>query len=362
MCWFGMNRLGGYTKRLITSSVLAPLPGQHLRFRTTGPRYFPPRGERQLARSVVVRTLCLAVAAACVASFAAACSGPQRPASSQCGPVGTERLVRRSAPERPAWITVAKESEGGFSWWTGRRSAAAALDGGVTDARLDAFRQVVEHMGLSVSVSHRDQRKDSNHEIDDLLVVLAEAKGSGWKERESYWEVFESCDDGGGVEYVHNVWMLVSVDEAQLKHFIEQERRKLTVTAALNVFSFTDGQAVTVRVSASREAYIYVIMENWAGETSLLFPNAYSSDNLVAPGRPGRIPDEKMEDAGVLFAASLPPDRTEVVEKVYILASCTPLSGRAPDQLMREFVSCLDSSRVHCCARKVLKYQIVEKQ
>lgn len=300
----------------------------------------------------------VAVVAAGVAAVTIACSGPRGIMESRCGLVGTERLVRRSASERPEWLTIAREASEGTSWWTGRRSAAPALDGGLTDARLDAFRQVVEHMGLSVSISHENKRTDSNHEIHDLLVVLAEARGSGWRESESYWEVFESCDEEGRVGYLNNVWVLMSVDEEQLRQFIDEDRKKLTVTAALNASSFTDGQTVTVRVTASREAYIYVIMENAAGETTLLFPNAYSSDNLVSAGRQLRIPDEKMADAGVLLAAALPPDWSETMEKVHVLASCAPMAGRTPDQFMRQFVSCLDSPRSHCCSTADLEYRI----
>ena len=301
--------------------------------------------------------LCWGLAAALLAG----CGAGSANLRETCGQPGRILNVDSSAPTRPDWMTAAPDRTGNLSWWTGRRTNGPALDGALTDARLDAFRQVVEHMGLDISVAYTDSRKDDTHEVRDLLTAVAGAEGSGWKEREGYWETFERCEADGSVSYVHDAWVLVSVDEAKVKTFIDRDRKRLRISAALNRTSFVAGEQVELTISTNRSAYIYLVAENACGETTLIFPNPYSTNNLVEAGHPLQIPDKSMGDAGVSLAATLPAGDRKVMETVHVLASCTPMSGSTPDRLTRQFVACLDSSGSHCCSTAELGYGVVAR-
>ena len=56
-------------------------------------------------------------------------------------------------------------------------------------------------------------------------------------------------------------------------------------------YTYATGEDVQVFVETSKDAYVTVLNVDPAGETTVLFPNQYRSDNFVAAGRAVKVPD-----------------------------------------------------------------------
>ena len=56
-------------------------------------------------------------------------------------------------------------------------------------------------------------------------------------------------------------------------------------------YTYASGEDVQVFVETNKDAYVTVLNVDPAGETTVLFPNRYQSDNFVAAGRALKVPD-----------------------------------------------------------------------
>ena len=66
-------------------------------------------------------------------------------------------------------------------------------------------------------------------------------------------------------------------------------------------YTYASGEDVQVFVETSKDAYVTVLNVDPAGETTVLFPNRYQSDNFVPAGRTLQVPDR---DAGFRIVVS----------------------------------------------------------
>ena len=60
-------------------------------------------------------------------------------------------------------------------------------------------------------------------------------------------------------------------------------------------YTYASGEEVHVFVETNKDAYVTVLNVDPAGETTVLFPNRYQSDNRVAAGRTLQVPDPAAE-------------------------------------------------------------------
>ena len=60
-------------------------------------------------------------------------------------------------------------------------------------------------------------------------------------------------------------------------------------------YTYASGEEVQVFVETNKDAYVTVLNVDPAGETTVLFPNRYQSDNRVAAGRTLQVPDPAAE-------------------------------------------------------------------
>ena len=66
-------------------------------------------------------------------------------------------------------------------------------------------------------------------------------------------------------------------------------------------YTYASGEDVQVFVETNKDAYVTVLNVDPAGETTVLFPNRYQSDNFVAASRTLQVPDR---DAGFRIVVS----------------------------------------------------------
>ncbi len=138
---------------------------------------------------------------------------------------GHEKIVESTGSDRPDWLTHVPDDEDGKMFFRGFKTKAVTLEGGATDARENAARQVlemIEQRGRADYSSVRVERgipetdEDIGSIIEDGLKILAENVVRGVKEQESHFEKIEVFT-GSGVKYYYNVFSLVSIPEADYR-------------------------------------------------------------------------------------------------------------------------------------------------
>lgn len=101
------------------------------------------------------------------------------------------------------------------------------------------------------------------------------------------------------------------------------------VEITLNRSRFVDGDEAVIKVTSTREAYIYLYNVDMSWNATLMFPNVYAEDNKVAAGKPFTYPPEDMKRAvGAKVVAALPENTEVSAELLRVIASKTPLPDR----------------------------------
>jgi len=147
-------------------------------------------------------------------------------------PEGEEKIIDRSSPSRPSWITTPPKDTEEFYFSVGVKTSSPTLEGGETDARMDAGRKFVERLfGVEFAGMYKGIRKNYEKEIYDEITGKSKGKVSGARVREVYWERYQRWDKGK-VSYGYNVWVLIEISKAVTKKVLEEELKKMNSSIA----------------------------------------------------------------------------------------------------------------------------------
>ena len=91
-------------------------------------------------------------------------------------------------------------------------------------------------------------------------------------------------------------------------------------------YTYASGEDVKLFVKTSKDAYVTVLNVDPAGETTILFPNQYQSDNLVRANRVLEVPDSASQSRIVVTG-------TTGTELVKVIASTQPIKPFEAQQL-----------------------------
>jgi hypothetical protein len=161
----------------------------------------------------MLRTLTLVALAA---MLAAGCSSHKLTA------IGSERVVERSGG-KPDWTVEIPEESDEFYYFRGFKTGALSLEDGLTDARSNATRQVLEMIQARGLVDYKkarvenglaETRDDVGSVTEDGLKILSKTVASGVKELESYTEKVERYTPNG-IRYFWNVYTLVRYPKSE---------------------------------------------------------------------------------------------------------------------------------------------------
>ena len=155
----------------------------------------------------MLRTLILIVLAGVIA---AGCS------SNKLTSVGSEKIIERSG-DKPNWVKKIPREDDEYFFFRGFKTGALSLEDGLTDARSNATRQVLEMIQAQGLIDYKkarvetglaETREDVGSVTEDGLKILSRTVASGVKELESYTEKVERYTPTG-VRYFFNVYTLV---------------------------------------------------------------------------------------------------------------------------------------------------------
>lgn len=145
-------------------------------------------------------------------------------------PEGEEKIIDRSAPSRPSWITTPPKEDDEFYFSVGVKTSSPTLEGGETDARMDAGRKFIERLfGVEFAGMYKGIRKNYEKEIYDEITGKSKGKVSGARVREVYWERYQRWAKGK-VSYGYNVWVLLEISKSATKKALEEEVKKMNST------------------------------------------------------------------------------------------------------------------------------------
>ncbi|HEA47144.1 MAG TPA: hypothetical protein ENH97_01895 [bacterium] len=158
-------------------------------------------------------------------------------------PIGHQKVVETSG-SRPNWITVIPKAKKGMMFFRGIKTRAPNLDGGLTDSRMHAARQVAEMVETKANVDYENARleygipmddKDIGTVIRDGLIMLSDAMIQGVKEKELYYEKVEEVVPEG-VTYFYNCYILMTISEQDYRRIASQviNRQKAKARAMKN--------------------------------------------------------------------------------------------------------------------------------
>ncbi|MBW7995506.1 MAG: hypothetical protein FVQ81_02820 [Candidatus Glassbacteria bacterium] len=155
----------------------------------------------------MLKTLSLIILAGVIA---AGCSSHKLTA------IGSERLVESSG-NKPGWIKKIPGESDEYYFFRGFKTGALSLEDGLTDARSNAIRQVLEMIQAQGLIDYKkarvetglaETRDDVGSVTEDGLKILSKTVANGVKELESYTEKVERYTPGG-IRYFFNVYTLV---------------------------------------------------------------------------------------------------------------------------------------------------------
>ncbi len=182
-------------------------------------------------------TLTLAVAAL------AGCSAHKMSA------LGSERIIEKSG-DKPDWVNKVPKENKEYFFFRGFKTSALSLEDGLTDARSNATRQVLEMIQSQGLVDYKkarvehglaNSREDVGSVTEDGLKILSRTVANGVKELETYTEKAERVTPEG-IRYFYNVYTLVRYPRQ------EYERAVALAASAQNSLqrSVNDAQAQEV--------------------------------------------------------------------------------------------------------------------
>lgn len=130
--------------------------------------------------------------------------------------VGSERVIEANG-DKPDWVKKVPKEDDGYYFFRGFKTGALSLEDGLTDARSNAIRQVLEMIQAQGLVDYKkarvesglaETREDVGSVTEDGLKILSKTVASGVKELESYTEKVERYTPNG-LRYFYNVYTLV---------------------------------------------------------------------------------------------------------------------------------------------------------
>lgn len=118
----------------------------------------------------------------------------------------------------------------------------------------------------------------------------------------------------------------VSTLRAKVKPVRVERRGNFTLQAELDRTLYRDGDEMTIRVVASRDAYLHIFNVEEDETVTVLVPNRLTEAMTVKAHQPSVFPDDRLRSLGVRLRVSPPPGATQSRERIKVVATSSPLT------------------------------------
>lgn len=117
----------------------------------------------------------------------------------------------------------------------------------------------------------------------------------------------------------------VTTLRAKVKPVHVERRGDFTLQAELDRTVYRDGDEMTIRVVASRDAYLHIFNVGEDEAVTVLVPNRFTEAMTVRAHQPSIFPDDRLRSLGVRLRVSPPPGATQSRERIKVVATTRPL-------------------------------------
>jgi hypothetical protein len=122
-----------------------------------------------------------------------------------------------------------------------------------------------------------------------------------------------------------------------------ERRAGFDLQASLNKTVFQEGEEALVKIRSSQPSHLYLFSVTQDGSVTLLLPNHYLAQNLIAAGQDMVFPSEALRSLGIKLRVMLPKGTKKAVEYIKVIAIRKPIalikehSERAPGSVFHTF-------------------------
>ncbi len=133
--------------------------------------------------------------------------------------IKNSNLIYSSQKKKPIWITNPPAEDSRFLYFVGMKTAAGTMEEGKQSAIGSAVSEIVGYFGLKTETRYEEKKNEISSEIMDQIIAKGEAKVSGVKLEEMYYEQWK--EEGG--YHLYNVFILLRYPRAEIK----KEKRRI---------------------------------------------------------------------------------------------------------------------------------------
>lgn len=107
---------------------------------------------------------------------------------------------------------------------------------------------------------------------------------------------------------------------AKVKRVHAEHKEHFKVQGILNKTLFYSKDEMQVRVTSSRDAYLYIFNIGQDNSVTVLYPNRFAQDGSISAGKELVFPDDKLRSVGIVLRVVPPPGAAKATERIKLIA------------------------------------------
>lgn len=221
-------------------------------------------------------------------------------------------------------VKILQRDPSGCTWVESRVSIAygendtkhQATAQAVAEARAKAMQQL---LGITLQHQFMDFQQENLKGEASLTESLLRATQHGRTLKEKILSARpEDVGDCAGCRFTARIQTCIAP-------LPENSDKGFKANLSLNHAQFREGEEGFIRVTATRDAYLYLYNVDMNWDATLMYPNAYAKDNMLKADDTFVFPAEELRRRGIKIIAQLPPKTDISAETIRVIASKTPL-------------------------------------
>jgi tetratricopeptide (TPR) repeat protein len=169
-------------------------------------------------------------------------------------------LIYSSQKKKPEWITKPPAADSRFLYFVGMKTAAGTLEEGKQSAIGSAVSDIVGYFGVKTETRYEEKKNEISSEIMDQIIAKGEAKVSGVKLEEMYYEQWK---EKGGY-HLYNIFILLKYPRAEI------EREKKRIQAEKNRKKNQAQEMFNLAGKLTQKGEVGTALENYAQALKIL--------------------------------------------------------------------------------------------
>jgi hypothetical protein len=108
--------------------------------------------------------------------------------------------------------------------------------------------------------------------------------------------------------------------KAKVKRVHSESKEHFKIQGSLNKTVFYPKDEMQIRVTSSRNAFLYIFNVGQDHSVTVLYPNRFAQNGALVAGEELIFPDEKLRSVGVVLRVVPPPGAVKAIERIKLVA------------------------------------------